>query len=391
MGTFGTGGYSGVNINPNITMVNNANGIYVNMNSVNIYAGVKSSVTIQDIKYEAILAGTDGNAFSIEYTGGGTAGSEVVSNLGQAITVQIESGVSTATQIKTAVESYLQFSLNLTATIVGVASNPQNTVSQTSLTGGINPGTKYAGFFEGNVHINGNLSFTGGLEIGKLNAFYSQAIVAGSGNPSTIHGLVSNPTIAANTTVALGDTIGVNTAMLLSMGDNSHVTTGLVGLSALALPAVVTMGAGSTVDTVAGATFALSLDATATGGTIDNLNLCRGVAIPNGITTVNNLYGFKFDLPFGDPGTNTWAFYDSAGKNSYLAGQLLIGGTVGSYDKPFNSSVGLELKSTTKAVLLSRLTTAERDALTGVDGMILYNSTTNKVQARSSGSWVDLH
>lgn len=36
-------------------------------------------------------------------------------------------------------------------------------------------------------------------------------------------------------------------------------------------------------------------------------------------------------------------------------------------------------------------TSTERDALTPVNGMILYNSTTSKLQARASGSWVDLH
>ena len=36
-------------------------------------------------------------------------------------------------------------------------------------------------------------------------------------------------------------------------------------------------------------------------------------------------------------------------------------------------------------------TTAERDALSPVNGDIIYNSTTNKFQGRANGSWVDLH
>lgn len=135
--------------------------------------------------------------------------------------------------------------------------------------------SKQAAYLDGDVQITGALSFGGALSIGKLNAFASQAIVNGGGIPSSVHGLISNPTIAANTTVALGDTIGVNTAMLLQMGDNSVVTSGLVGASALALPAVVTMGVGATIDQVAGASFAVQLDSTATGGTIANMDLCR--------------------------------------------------------------------------------------------------------------------
>lgn len=40
---------------------------------------------------------------------------------------------------------------------------------------------------------------------------------------------------------------------------------------------------------------------------------------------------------------------------------------------------------------LVSLTTTERDALTAANGMMIYNETTNKVQARAGGSWVDLH
>lgn len=36
-------------------------------------------------------------------------------------------------------------------------------------------------------------------------------------------------------------------------------------------------------------------------------------------------------------------------------------------------------------------TSTERDALTAVNGMLIYNSTTSKLQARAGGAWVDLH
>jgi hypothetical protein len=57
----------------------------------------------------------------------------------------------------------------------------------------------------------------------------------------------------------------------------------------------------------------------------------------------------------------------------------------------FTPSTALEINGTNGAVLLPRLTTAQRDALTPTNGMILYNTTTDKIQAYAGGAWVDLH
>ncbi len=52
-------------------------------------------------------------------------------------------------------------------------------------------------------------------------------------------------------------------------------------------------------------------------------------------------------------------------------------------------SAKLEINSTTGALLLPRLTTTQRDALTAVNGMIIYNSTNNVIESYENGSWVD--
>ena len=56
---------------------------------------------------------------------------------------------------------------------------------------------------------------------------------------------------------------------------------------------------------------------------------------------------------------------------------------------PATSAI-LDITSTTGALLLSRMTTAQRDALTAVNGMLIYNSTDNKFQGYENGSWTNL-
>ena len=76
------------------------------------------------------------------------------------------------------------------------------------------------------------------------------------------------------------------------------------------------------------------------------------------------------------------------------AKQLLATGsgvTIGAGATSPQASASLELQATDRALLLNRLTTTQRDALTPVDGMAVYNTTTSTFQGRASGAWVDLH
>ena len=380
--------FNGVNINPqSITgALTYAAGIVSNMSNVTVYAGVDATLVLQDLTYTCDQVGTDGNNVTIEYTAGGTAGSEVVTVVGLAISVQIDSGVSTATQVKAAVDASIAASLLIGITISGTAGNAQVTVAATNLAGGIDAGQKYAADFNGDVNINGALAFNGALSVGKFSAFASEALVDGGGTPSSVHSLITQPTVAANVTIANADLLGVNTAALITIGANATVTTAFLGVSALGLPAVLTMGAGATVDKVSGAVFALSLDAGSGGGTADVVSLCRSLAIPNGITTVNRLYGYEFDLPFGDPGTDSYGLYIKQPVNNWIEGSLRIGGTTVADDKVTNSSIELEL--TSKALRLANMDTTARNALTAVAGMVIFNTTTSAMEYYDGASWV---
>ncbi|MDD4888393.1 MAG: hypothetical protein PHU85_00555 [Phycisphaerae bacterium] len=109
-----------------------------------IYAGSFATLTTalagnnNDLKYTATIEGGAGNAIRVRYTAGATAGAEVVTVSGRDITVQVENGVSTATQVSTAVSASAA-----AIDLVSVANADGNdgsgavaTMSYTALTGG---------------------------------------------------------------------------------------------------------------------------------------------------------------------------------------------------------------------------------------------------------------
>lgn len=86
-------------------------------------------------------------------------------------------------------------------------------------------------------------------------------------------------------------------------------------------------------------------------------------------------------------------------KNSIAAaGGVTIAGSVGVVIKTTTGDGGdidiqpkagnIDCSSTTGAVILTRMTTTQRDALTAINGMIIYNLTANAFQKRENGAWV---
>ena len=242
----------------------------------------------------------------------------------------------------------------------------------------------------GDVNIQGDLHLSGGFNYnGPLQLYDSYTLISQTaGTVGMTFNFISQPTVAASATLTNADYLGVNTASLIQVGDNASVTTFLTGISALGLPAVATIGSGAVVDRVAGATFALSLDAGApAGGTIQNVMLGQALAIPNGGTTVDRLYGWFADMPFGTVGTDSWGVYiKPAAMQNWFAGAVRIGGTAGTTDRVTNDSIELEL--TAKALRLAVMTTTERDALTAVTGMVVFNSTTGALETYDGAAWV---
>jgi hypothetical protein len=69
---------------------------------------------------------------------------------------------------------------------------------------------------------------------------------------------------------------------------------------------------------------------------------------------------------------------------------VVVDGSIvqGSGTAPTNASCGIEISSTTQALLPSSMTTAQRNALTPVDGMIVYDTDEAMLKERIAGEWM---
>lgn len=102
-------------------------------------AAVVASIVVQDLTIAAVATGVAANGKTYTYATGGTAGSEVVTVSNGNVSVQIQNGVSTATQIKAALDAASPFTSLYAATISGTGSTAQKTVNGATMAGAVGP------------------------------------------------------------------------------------------------------------------------------------------------------------------------------------------------------------------------------------------------------------
>lgn len=71
-------------------------------------------------------------------------------------------------------------------------------------------------------------------------------------------------------------------------------------------------------------------------------------------------------------------------------GGVIVGPTYAANNSPLPSVI-FQIDSTTGAFLPPRMTTAQKNALTATDGMVVYDTDLAKLQVRAGGAWVSLH
>lgn len=226
----------------------------------------------------------------------------------------------------------------------------------------------------------GGTSFSAPGTTLKVNGDMSADIsVTDSGAIAGIFNATSNTTVdGSNTTLGLQ---GVATATVQSGATNDKSVAGLIFTT--------TRGDGTddgTLSGMAGVENLIFVNSGAAGVTSEVFGLANILFTTQG--TIDNYYDLYSQRNAGaGTVTNHYGIYlkddTSTPIKSWLSGQTQFGGS--SISIATDSSI--DLHATDKALLLNRVDTATEGGLTGVNGMILYNTDTDALDCYIAGAW----
>lgn len=190
--------------------------------------------------------------------------------------------------------------------------------------------------------------------------------------------------------LAISSIVGINVNPTINTSQN---ITGITGFNFQ--PAV--FGSAGTITQMAGVltspnasigatvTTLIALKATlmcqvATVGTAIGIDVVSNDLITDPTTTI----GLRIGVGAVLKGATIWGM-QVGNYQSYHQGPVIIGAAAA----PVASSV-LDLSSTTGALVVPRMTTTQKNALTPLNGMVVYDSTLNKIQCYQGGAWTSL-
>ena len=127
----------------------------------------------------------------------------------------------------------------------------------------------------------------------------------------------------------------------------------------------------------------------ATQISMNHVAMFRALGIQNSGSAmgISHAYGFQVGDSFNfTSALEKWGFYNSSDSDNWFKNNVVIGANS---LHPQNASVALEISSSDKAALLSRLTNAEEAALTALNGMMIYNTDLAKFRCYQAGAWAD--
>jgi len=218
------------------------------------------------------------------------------------------------------------------------------------------------GVISGNTSIQSDLTVSGKATIGPGHTNTgTSAFVAGANN-----------TASGQSAMALGGSCTANAFNAAALGGFGNTASSTV--------AVVVGGQSNT---------ASGLRSTVTGGIANS-----ATGENSTVGGENNVAAGRWSLAAGrqakanHEGTFVWGASIGADFASTASNQFLIRAPGGVGIGTTSPQGALDVSSTTGAFIVPRMTTAQRDALTAVNGMIIYNTTTDQFNFREAGAWV---
>lgn len=205
---------------------------------------------------------------------------------------------------------------------------------------------------------------------------------------SSFNGILLQKSITVDT-VAAGTLTGIsvvetvnalqNITQILGFNFQPQVFgSGTVGLMQ-GINVIANASIGSTVTTMVGIRVSINCQA-GTVTTAYGIDIRSNDILTDPVTTI----GLSIGVVAALKGQTVWGM-QVGNYQSYHQGPL----TIGAAAAPVASSV-LDLSTTTGALVVPRMTTTQKNALTPLNGMVIYDSTLNKIQCYQGGAWTSL-
>jgi hypothetical protein len=190
--------------------------------------------------------------------------------------------------------------------------------------------------------------------------------------------------VASGSPITGTDVLMSNLAGFMDIKDNHSGSAIDLGIASVGFVSQVAVAATKTADNISMLLAGLAIEGTSAGGTVTDAHLIRAFAANFGGTlNIGTLYGLKVESGLSALATLAFGIsVDDQGTENYVPRMVVSGAT-----KTVSSSdVALDINDA-KAFRLGRVTTAQRLAMTPIQGLLVFDTDTNKPYHADGTSW----